>query len=317
MMLSTKAHSEDIYLNHPPLFHLAGMGQTLAVLAAGGTVIVVDTWNPTEILGLIESERVNFLYLVPPQLYRMITEHPEIKNYDVSTVKKLVTSAGGNSPAIVRSLYDTFPHLKLCLYGWGQTETASGTVNELTAAMVEEEPEKTQSVGREIYFTEIRLVDKDGAEVPVGEMGEAVVRTPSSFVGYLDRPELTGEILQDGWVHTGDIFEKDSEGFFYLRDRKKDMIKCGGENVFAQEVECRAVDPPFSRHVRDHRSAQHQVWGGDPGRRKNNRGEDGFGRRSYSILQGAPDELQKAPGRCVRGWFSLEFPGKDPEVQTT
>ncbi len=244
MMLSTKAHSEDIYLNHPPLFHLAGMGQTLAVLAAGGTVIVVDTWNPTEILGLVESERVNFLYLVPPQLYRMITDHPDIKNFDVGTVKKLVTSAGGNSSAIVRSLYDTFPNLKLCLYGWGQTETASGTVNELTAAMVEEEPEKTQSVGREIFFTEIRLVDKDGAEVPVGEMGEAVVRTPSSFVGYLDRPELTREILQDGWVHTGDIFEKDSEGFFYLRDRKKDMIKCGGENVFAQEVEATLLTHP-------------------------------------------------------------------------
>lgn len=237
MMLSTRSHCEDVYLNHPPLFHLAGMGQTLAVLAAGGRVVIVDTYNPTEILSLIASERINLLYLVPPQLYRMITDHPDIRSFDVGSVEKLITTAGGNSPAIVRSLFETFPNLKLCLYGWGQTETASGTVNELTAAMVEDEPNRTQSVGKEIPFTEIRLVDDDGAEVPAGEMGEAVVRTPSSFVGYLDRPELTSEILQDGWVRTGDIFERDPGGFYYLRDRKKDMIKCGGENVFAQEVE--------------------------------------------------------------------------------
>ncbi|HQP30960.1 MAG TPA: class I adenylate-forming enzyme family protein, partial [Deltaproteobacteria bacterium] len=189
-MLTTRLQSDEVYLNHPPLFHLAGMGQTLAVLAAGGSAIIVDTLNPLEILGLIQSERITFLYLVPPQLYRRLTEHPEIRNFDVSTITKVVTSAGGNSPDIVRSLYGTFPNLKLCLYGWGQTETGSGTVHELTADMAVKEPEKTQSVGRPIAFTDIRLVDDEGAEVPVGEMGEAIVRTPSSFIGYLDRPEL-------------------------------------------------------------------------------------------------------------------------------
>lgn len=230
--------SHDIvYLNQPPLFHIGGMNTSLGVISVGGTVVLVDAVDPLEISRLIEREKVNTLCLMPPQTYLRIVEIPEIKNFDFGSVKLIMTSAGANTPCIVRKIHEVFPNASI-RYGWGQTEVGGVGINhELSRQMVEHEPHKTLSVGKFRPLVEIKLVDENGAEVPDGEVGEAIVRSPAIFAGYYNRPELNAEVLKDGWVHTGDLFKRDKDGMLYLVDRKKDMLKVGGENVFSQEVE--------------------------------------------------------------------------------
>ena len=98
-------------------------------------------------------------------------------------------------------------------------------------------PDLCKTVGRINANCEMKLVDNDGNEVPVGEVGEGLVRSPAVFRGYIKNEELNNRVLDNGWFHTEDLLRRDEDGFYYLVDRKKDMIKTGGENVYAQEVE--------------------------------------------------------------------------------
>ena len=98
-------------------------------------------------------------------------------------------------------------------------------------------PDLCKTVGRINANCEMKLVDNDGNEVPVGEVGEGLVRSPAVFRGYIKNEELNKRVLDNGWFHTEDLLRRDEDGFYYLVDRKKDMIKTGGENVYAQEVE--------------------------------------------------------------------------------
>jgi acyl-CoA synthetase (AMP-forming)/AMP-acid ligase II len=109
---------------------------------------------------------------------------------------------------------------------------------EMDRELIINEPHKITSVGRAEAYLEARIVDDQGRDVPRGVAGEAIFRSPASFIGYYDNPEATtAAIDKDGWIYTGDILKQDEEGLYYFVDRKKDMIKTGGENVFCQEVE--------------------------------------------------------------------------------
>jgi long-chain acyl-CoA synthetase len=201
--------------------------------------------------------------LMPPATYIRLMDIPRLKDFDTTSVLKLITAAGTLSQPTVLRILDTFPKASI-LYGWGLTETGpTGTVNWITRTMAETEPEKLKSIGREFPFAEVRVVDEQGQEVPVGEVGEGIIRAPSIMEGYFEQPALTAQAIQDGWVYTGDLIKKDEQGFFHFADRKKDMIKSGGENVYAQEVErvilshpavenCAVIgvpDPKFSEAV--------------------------------------------------------------------
>jgi acyl-CoA synthetase (AMP-forming)/AMP-acid ligase II len=227
----------EVQLNQVPMFHNTGLNLLNMNTACGGTYVIVETFDPVEILQLIAEERASLLLLMPPTTYIRLMDTPNLASFDTSSVTRLITSAGALSKQIVLRLFDTFPNAIL-LYGWGLTETGpGGTLHRITRSTVENEPEKVLSIGVQMPFVEVRLVDEQGREVPVGETGEAINRGPLSMEGYFDQPELTAQTIKDGWVHTGDLLRRDQDGYFYFVDRKKDMIKSGGENVFAVEVE--------------------------------------------------------------------------------
>jgi len=227
----------EVQLNQVPMFHSAGLNLLNMNTATGGTFVIVETFDPLEILRLIDQERATFLLLMPPPTYIRLMDTPNIKDFDTSSVTKLLATAGAISRPIVLRLFNTFPNAVL-LYGWGLTETGpGGTIHRITRSMTENEPEKMVSVGMQMPFVEVRLVDGTGRDVPIGQTGEAITRGPLNMEEYFDQPELTAQTIKDGWVYTGDLLKRDEEGYFYFVDRKKDMIKSGGENVFAVEVE--------------------------------------------------------------------------------
>ncbi|MGH7747406.1 MAG: class I adenylate-forming enzyme family protein, partial [Candidatus Dormibacteria bacterium] len=117
--------------------------------------------------------------------------------------------------------------------GYGLTETSPF----VTLVPIDRALEKVGSAGLPPFFTDVRLVDDEGRDVPTGERGEVIVRGPNVMKGYWNRPEATADAIRNGWFHTGDIGTRDADGFFYIVDRKKDMIISGGENVYPAEVE--------------------------------------------------------------------------------
>jgi acyl-CoA synthetase (AMP-forming)/AMP-acid ligase II len=228
--------SSEVFVNQLPMFHIAGLQMMMFCLATAGTFVIIETFDPQEILRLIEQEKATFLFLMPPATYIRLLNTPDLERFDTSSVRTIGTAAGALSPSLVLRLFDTFPNAKLT-YGWACTEAVGGINNIITRNMVESDPERLKSIGTPIPCTNIRLVDDAGREVPQGEAGEVIVKGPQTMIGYLDQPELTAQAIRDGWIHTGDLLRKDTDGFYYFADRKKDMIKSGGENVFATEVE--------------------------------------------------------------------------------
>jgi acyl-CoA synthetase (AMP-forming)/AMP-acid ligase II len=235
---------DQVHVTQVPMFHIGGLGLMRSFLLVGGMQVLLETFDPLEILRVIDQEKATYITLLPPATYIRLMDLPNIKDYDLSSVMGVGGSAGVLPKALMLRLLDTFPNAFL-LYGWGSTEMGNGgTQNLITRALVESDSERIRSVGREVPFLEARLVDEKGKEVPVGEIGEAVVRGPSVMKEYFNQPELTTQVMKDGWFHTGDILRKDQDGFYYFADRKKDMIKTGGENVFAPEVETVIMSHP-------------------------------------------------------------------------
>jgi acyl-CoA synthetase (AMP-forming)/AMP-acid ligase II len=234
----------EVMLNQVPMFHNTGVSHLLFSVATGACFVIVETFDPVEILKLIEEERGTYLCLLPPVTYLRLMDVPNLEDFDRSSVRKLLTSAGSLPQSVVMRLYDTFPDAVL-LYGWGLTETGpGGGLHRIPRSMVENEPEKVKSVGLETPFLQVRVVDGQGRDVGPGEVGEAIIRSPSNMEGYFGQPELTAQTIKDGWVYTGDLVKKDEDGYIYIVDRKKDMIKSGGENVYAQEVEAIILTHP-------------------------------------------------------------------------
>lgn len=219
-----------------PMFHVAGLNLMNEIVAVGGKLVIVESFEPLEILKLIERERLTGILLIPPTTFVRLLDVPTIKDFDTTSVTRVHASAGLLSKQLMLRLFDTFPNGSI-YYGYGQSESPVATSFWINRAMVENDVPALKSIGLEHLLVEIRLVDEHGREVVVGEVGEAMIRGPQTLEGYFDQPELTAETIKDGWVSTGDLFRKDKDGFYYFVDRKKDMIKSGGENVFAQEVE--------------------------------------------------------------------------------
>ncbi|NLI91280.1 MAG: AMP-binding protein [Peptococcaceae bacterium] len=229
---------DQVMLTQSPLCHQAGLSWMNVAIGAGNTFIICDIFNPVSILEQIQTERATAIMLLPPSIYYKIFELPNLKEYDLTSVKIVQSSAGGTSPEIICKMYETFPNCTAVRYGYGLTETGGlGTNYVISQELLQNHPERAKTVGKEMPFVELKIVDENSKEVGVGEVGECIARGPSMMNGYYNQPELTAGAIKDGWVYTGDMLKKDEDGYYYLMDRKKDMIKSGGENVFAQEVE--------------------------------------------------------------------------------
>jgi fatty-acyl-CoA synthase len=216
----------------PPMFHIASFGICLAYLLYGATVVLpTEVFNPMEVMQLLEREKCDAALLIPAMANFML-QMPNLDQYDTSSLKAWFSGASILPSDLRRRIAKAFPHVRIfdC---FGQTET-SGIVSILRASDAER---KLASVGRGLGLVEIRVVDDQDRDVPLGEVGEAVYRGPNIMKEYYNDPKATAAAFRNGWFHSGDLVRQDEEGFIYVVDRKKDMIVSGGENIYPAEIE--------------------------------------------------------------------------------
>jgi acyl-CoA synthetase (AMP-forming)/AMP-acid ligase II len=220
-----------------PIDHHAGHTWFTMSLALGATVVLGGAFRAEETLGLIERHRVTHSILLPPATYVRLLEDPAVDRFDLGSLRVLQTSAGAASVEFVRLAYGHFPNCKIS-YGWGQTESGLGSTHVLERDYLTTGDPRLASIGRPMRHVEMRLVGDDGLDVAPGEVGECLLRSEAVMAGYWGQPALTAAVLPgDGWLRTGDMMSQDQQGYYYLRYRKRELIKSGGENVFAAEVE--------------------------------------------------------------------------------
>ncbi|HEY2317020.1 MAG TPA: long-chain fatty acid--CoA ligase [Solirubrobacteraceae bacterium] len=222
--------SEAIVLGALPLFH--SFGQTCgmnATVGGGGTLTLIPRFDPGKALEIMQRDKVNVFQGVPT-MYGAMLHHPDRESYDVSSLS-LCGSGGSAMPVELLHGFDEAFGCKI-LEGYGLSE--SSPVASFNHADRERKP---GSIGTPIKNVEMRVVDDDGNEVLQGEVGEIVIRGYNVMKGYWQRSEATAETIIDGWLHTGDMGRVDADGYFYVVDRKKELIIRGGYNVYPREVE--------------------------------------------------------------------------------
>jgi long-chain acyl-CoA synthetase len=214
-----------------PLYHIGGCGWALAVLTYGSTAVVVREVLPPELLTTIVEQRVDVGFLVPAVLLFM-TQLPGVDQADFSALKNIAYGASPISQDLLKRSIETFRCRFTQLYGLTETTGA------ITSLRHEDHVgERLFSCGRSIFGGRIKAVDPMGEEVEAGEIGEIVYEGPGLMAGYWRKPEETAAAIRDGWLHTGDAGSIDADGFVYIRDRIKDMIVSGGENIYPAELE--------------------------------------------------------------------------------
>jgi len=216
----------------PPVFHLASFGYCQSHLLAGATIVMAtQVFDPAEILRLIQNERIDSALLIPA-MASFLLQSPDLGKCDTSSVR-IWTSSGAILPTQTRSdIAKHFPNVKI-FDVFGQTEM-SPVVSVLRPS---DALRKEASVGKAVACLEIRVVDGDDRDVPVGDVGEAVYRGPTVMKEYYKNPQATAEAFRGGWFHSGDLVRQDEEGFLYIVGRKQDMIVSGGENIYPAEIE--------------------------------------------------------------------------------
>jgi fatty-acyl-CoA synthase len=228
--ISFDTQTTDISLVCAPLFHIGGLNVTpMMTFLKGATVVLMRTFDPGKVLELIPKHRVTTMFGVPA-MFLFMSQHPSFAGTDLSTVRMFICGGAPVPEPLIR-LYGT--RNITFAQGYGLTETSPF----VTVVPLERALDKVGSAGLPPFYTEVRLVDDDGHDVPDGERGEVIVRGPNVMKGYWNRPDATAEVLVNGWFHTGDIGVRDDEGYYYIVDRKKDMIISGGENIYPAEIE--------------------------------------------------------------------------------
>ncbi len=227
-------HKEgEVILNAMPLFHVAGLNAAVAALINGTKTIVMSDVVPSLVLTLIEKYKINYAFFVPVVIQALL-DAPEIEETDLSSFK--ILSYGG-SPISEELLLRASNRFQCrFLQGYGMTESA-GAATFLLPEMHHPGKDKLTSCGNPIPGIDIRIADADGNYLPPGELGEIILKSPTVMQGYWRRPDETSEALRDGWLYTGDAGVMDEDGFIYVKDRVKNMILTGGENVYPAEVE--------------------------------------------------------------------------------
>jgi fatty-acyl-CoA synthase len=221
------------YLAASPITHGAVL-PVLPTLCRGGTVITMPAFDPDRWLRTLEVERVNCAFIVPTML-QSVLDHARPEDYDLSALETVIYGAAPMPPARLVEAMERIGPVFQQIYGL--TENA-GTATTLRRDEHDpSRPDRLASCGRAVFGAAVAIVDDDGNRLPAGEIGEIAVKSRATMLGYRNLPAETTAALQNGWLRTGDLGQRDDEGFFYIIDRKKDMIISGGFNVYAREVE--------------------------------------------------------------------------------
>ena len=221
---------DDVVMGCLPLFHVFGLTCGLnAAVTAGGTMTLLPRFDPGKALDIIERDSVTIFEGVPT-MYAAMLHLPDADPAKAATLRLCVSGGAAMPVEILRGFEEKFGCI--ILEGYGLSETSP-----VASFNHPDKVRKPGSIGTPVVGVEMRLVGNDGADVPVGEVGEIAIRGHNVMRGYWGRPEATAEAIPDGWFRTGDLARIDEDGYFYIVDRKKDMIIRGGYNVYPREIE--------------------------------------------------------------------------------
>jgi len=221
---------DDVSVAVLPLFH--SFGQTCvmnATLMSGATITMLPRFETEKLMRVIARDKVSILTAVPT-MYFFLLNHPDWQDFDFSSIRMAV-SGGAALPLDVLTRFEKRYDTKI-LEGYGLSETSP-----VASFNVIHKPTKVGSIGLPIWGIDMRVMRDDGTFADVDEVGEIVVRGHNVMKGYLNKPEATEEAIVDGWFHTGDMGRMDEEGYFFIVDRKKDLIIRGGMNIYPREIE--------------------------------------------------------------------------------
>ena len=234
--------ADPVCLASAPLTHAAGP-VAMAAIAMGATVVVLPRFDAELVMRAIGEHRVTHMFLPPTALYSMLAR-PNARQFDYSSLKYFLLAGSPVSPDKFRQAVEVFGP-SMC-QSYGQTEAHMIVTwlppEVVSAAARGDHPERLMSCGRPSYPVRVEIMNEEGQLLAPGEVGEIVVRGGLVGDGYFELPEATAEARAFGWHHTGDVGKKDTDGFVYIVDRKKDMIVTGGFNVFSAEVEAAVME---------------------------------------------------------------------------
>ena len=221
---------DDVIMGCLPLFHVFGLTCGLnAAIATGAALTLIPRFNPDKALAVIERDRVTVFEGVPTMYSAMLHTDPATRP-DVSSLRVCISGGAAMPVEVMRQFEDAFGAIVLEGYGLSETSPVA-SFNHPHA------PRKPGSIGTPVEGVAIRLVGQDRQEVASGEVGEIEIRGHNVMKGYWGKPEETAAAIRDGWLATGDMARADEDGYFYIVDRKKDLIIRGGYNVYPREVE--------------------------------------------------------------------------------
>ncbi len=225
---------EDRFLVALPNFHLLAIGLALQSMYNGMAVLIDRQFEPGAALASISSLRPTISAFAPAMI-QMLLDHPQAASADFSSLRMVMYAGSPISLGLIKRAIGAMPCEFMQFYG--ATET-SGAVTLLRPNEHDLEDEgRLRSCGRPLPLIALRVVDERGRDVPDGEPGELLIRSPSLASGYWNKPQATAAAFADGWYHSGDIAIRDAAGLYYIHDRLKDMIVSGGENIYSTEIE--------------------------------------------------------------------------------
>jgi acyl-CoA synthetase (AMP-forming)/AMP-acid ligase II len=223
---------DDVALHCGPYHHTAPFSFTLAQLTLGGSVAILEQFDAHAALRAIERHRVTWSFMVPFMLERLLALSPEERRgYDLGSLRMIISGASMLSTRTKEGILEAFPGAQLHEF-YGATE--AGVITNLRP---EDQQRKTRCVGRPVFDTEIEIRDESELALPQGEIGDIWLRGPTIFSGYYKAEDKTAEVFRGDWCTIGDVGRVDAEGYLYLVDRRKDLIKSGGVNVYPVEIE--------------------------------------------------------------------------------
>ncbi|MFB0526381.1 MAG: class I adenylate-forming enzyme family protein, partial [bacterium] len=225
-----KTSKDDVYMLSLPASHISGPILFNQTIVMGVATAILGAFNPRKWLETVDKKRVTMLHFVPPMANALIQLN-EFDKYDLSSLKGIALMGAYSTPGLVKQIGEKL-RMRRCYQGYGLTETSP---------LLTLEPLDSDAgfgtIGKPIPGKEVKIVDEDGDEVPVGKVGEIVTRGSHVMKGYHNDPEATQERIKDGWLHTGDLARRDEEGYIYIVGRTQDRINVGGLMVYVSEVE--------------------------------------------------------------------------------
>ena len=230
---------QGVSLQTFPFFHIGGLTGLYVSTAMGSKLVLMYKWNAEQALELVQRERVSSVAGVPT-VVRQLLEAAKANNLQLASLAGIASGGAPVPPDLIETIGDQFAKRVAPGNGYGLTETTSAIISNGGADYFA----RPNSVGRTAAVALARVVADNGADVPDGEIGEIWIKGPNVVQGYWNKPEATAEAFTDGWFHSGDLGYRDQEGFYYVVDRKKDVVIRGGENVYCAEVEAVLFEHP-------------------------------------------------------------------------